>query len=81
MRRVARRAGARWVLELDSGYRVSLVGTPDRRNLWLLAREPAIDPAIEAEYLAEARAQGFDQADWIRTPQSGRSVTDDMLAD
>src|SRR5690606_41930080 len=70
-----------WVLRIDTAYRVSLVETPDRRNLWLLAREPAIDPAVEAEYLAAARAQGFDLTDWIRTPQSGRPVTDDMLDD
>ena len=73
--------GDYWVLRIDPAYRISLVGTPDRRNLWLLAREPAIDPAVEAEYLAAARAQGFDLTGWIRTPQSGRSVTDDMLDD
>jgi apolipoprotein D and lipocalin family protein len=65
-----------WVLKIDGHYRHALVGTPDHKYLWLLAREPHIDPAIENEYLAEAERQGYELAHWIRTPQSGERVTD-----
>ena len=30
--------GDYWVIQLDANYEVSLVGTPDRRHLWLLSR-------------------------------------------
>lgn len=70
-----------WVLKIDADYRHALVGTPDRKFLWLLAREPEIDPAVAAEYLDEAKRQGFDLDEWIRTPQSGDRVTDEQLAD
>lgn len=68
-----------WVLRVDDDYRRALVGTPDRAHLWLLAREPRIDPGIEAEYLAEARRQGYELDGWIRPSQSGARVTDDQL--
>ena len=68
-----------WVLKIDPDYRHALVGTPDREYLWLLAREHRIDPAVEAEYLAEARRQGYELDAWITTPQSGERVTDSQL--
>lgn len=73
--------GDYWVLKLDPGYRVSLVGTPDRRWLWLLAREPDLAPEIREEYLAEARRQGFDIAPLITPRHTGREVTDAMVED
>lgn len=69
-----------WVLRIDEGYSTALVGTPDHKYLWLLARAPHIDGAVEAAYLATAREQGFDLTPWIRTPQSGGRVTDAQLA-
>ncbi|UXA05440.1 lipocalin family protein [Mycobacterium sp. SMC-2] len=71
--------GDYWVLKIDDAYTVALVGTPDRKYLWLLAREPHIDDATEAAYLAEATRQGFDLDEWIRPRQSGGRVTDDLL--
>jgi apolipoprotein D and lipocalin family protein len=68
-----------WVLRIDEHYRHALVGTPDREYLWLLAREPRIDPAVEREYLAEAERQGYELEAWIRTPQSGARVTGEQL--
>ena len=73
--------GDYWVLKLDEGYTAALVGTPDRSNLWLLARAPHIDARTEQDYLDEARRQGFDLTDWIRPEQSGSRVTDDMIDD
>jgi len=71
--------GDYWVLKIDDAYTVALVGTPDHKHLWLLAREPRIDHATEAAYLAEATRQGFDLGKWITPRQSGRRVTDDLL--
>lgn len=62
--------GDYWILRLDPGYQVALVGGPDRKYLWLLARTPRIDAATRDEYLATARAQGFDLDELIHTPQS-----------
>jgi apolipoprotein D and lipocalin family protein len=63
--------GDYWILRLDPDYRVALVGSPDRRFLWLLAREPRVDAGTREDYLATARAQGFDLGPLIDTPQDG----------
>lgn len=64
--------GDYWVLRLDDGYTTALVGTPDRKYLWLLSREPKMDEATVRDWLSFAQAQRFDLAPLIRTPQSGR---------
>lgn len=73
--------GDYWVLKIDPDYRVALVGTPHRDYLWLLSREPQLDEATTAAYLAEGQAQGFDLTNWITVVQDGRRVTDDLLQD
>ena len=72
-------SGDYWVLKIDPDYRASLVGTPDRKNLWLLARSPELPEAVREEYLAEARRQGFDLSALITPRHTGREVTDTMI--
>lgn len=63
-----------WVLKVDDDYRHALVGTPDRKHLWLLCREAEIATDVEKEFLIEALEQGFELGSWIRPAQSGRRV-------
>ena len=72
--------GDYWVLKIDDAYTVALVGSPDRKYLWLLAREPQVDPETAAAYLDEATRQGFDLTRWITPTQSGGRVSDDQLS-
>jgi apolipoprotein D and lipocalin family protein len=72
--------GDYWVLKLDPDYRMALVGTPDRKNLWVLAREPDPAPEFVQAYLDEAIRQQFDLTPLIRPRHTGRDVTDEMLA-
>ena len=64
--------GDYWILRVDADYQTALVGDPERKYLWLLAREPGIDEAVKASYLETARQQGFDLSDLIHTPHTGR---------
>lgn len=52
--------GPYWVLAVDSGYRVAVIGTPSGRNGWVLARSPRIRPAELAAALAALERNGFD---------------------
>jgi len=52
--------GNYWILALDDDYRYAMVGTPDRRFLWILARRPCLDPAILADLRRLACRLGFD---------------------
>src|SRR5690606_37683984 len=52
--------GDYWVTALDPGYTVALAGSPGRKSLGLLAREPVLDELAREHYLGIARQQGFD---------------------
>lgn len=52
--------GEYWILKLDRDYEVALVGTPDRRCLWVLSRAPRMDAAALDAELDYARTLGFD---------------------
>ncbi len=51
--------GNYWIIGLEPDYSVALVGTPDRKYLWLLARDSHLSPAIRDRHLADARRLGF----------------------
>jgi apolipoprotein D and lipocalin family protein len=58
--------GNYWILYLDEAYRTVIVGTPDRDNLWIMARTPTIDEARYAELVGIARSLGFETDKLIR---------------
>jgi apolipoprotein D and lipocalin family protein len=64
-------SGDYWILALDPDYRHVLVGTPNRRYLWILSRTPGLPEATVQALLATARAQGFDTTKVLRTPACG----------
>jgi apolipoprotein D and lipocalin family protein len=61
------REGNYWILALDGDYRTALVGTPDRRFLWILSRTPQLDDAIYQRLVEQARQLSFPVSDLIRT--------------
>lgn len=72
--------GDYWVFKLDPDYRIALVGSPDRKFLWLLSRNHKLTEAERAPYLDWAQAAGFDVSTLIWPLQSGAHVTEAMLA-
>jgi apolipoprotein D and lipocalin family protein len=60
------REGNYWILDLDPEYRTVLVGTPDRRYLWILARAPQIDEVTYRKLVHLARGFGYPVEQLIR---------------
>jgi apolipoprotein D and lipocalin family protein len=59
------RDGNYWIIALgesepNAPYEWALAGTPDRRFLWILARQPCLPPEVLADLKAQARCLGFD---------------------
>ena len=52
--------GDYWILDLAEDYSHALVGSPDRKYLWVLAREPALAEGAYARILDKASGMGFD---------------------
>ncbi len=60
--------GDYWVLDLTDDYAAALVGTPDRKYLWVLSRTPAMADTTWARMVAAASRQGFDAGRLVRAP-------------
>ncbi|HET6407840.1 MAG TPA: lipocalin family protein [Chthoniobacteraceae bacterium] len=63
--------GNYWIISLAPDYSAALVGVPNRKYLWLLARRPEYPTLSRNRYLDIARSEGFDTskviiADWPR---------------
>lgn len=63
--------GDYWVIALDPDYSAAMIGSPDRKYLWLLSRQPEMDATIRDHYIARARQLGFDVDQLIHTPHTG----------
>ena len=64
--------GDYWIIHLDGNYTTALVGSPDRKYLWLLARQPTLDATVREHFLGIARQQGFELSTLIHTPHTGQ---------
>ena len=63
-------AGDYWILRLDPEYGWALVGTPNRKNLWVLSRTPALHPEVVGMLLEWAKERGFPVEDLTFTRQA-----------
>ncbi len=63
--------GQYWILYVDPDYRHAVVGTPDRKYLWFLARNPAVEDAMYTELVRFAQSRGFETDRLIRAEDAG----------
>lgn len=63
--------GSYWVLEVGKNYEYAVIGHPSLTMLWVLSREPSLDPSTYQHALELARREGFSPNDLVLTPQSG----------
>ena len=61
--------GDYWVLILDKNYDYVIVGTPNRKYLWILSRTSKLDEKIKNEILEKLPSLGFDASKLIWTIQ------------
>ncbi len=61
--------GDYWILDLAEDYSHALVGSPDRKYLWVLARDRKMAEETYAEIQEKAASMGFDASRVQRTAQ------------
>lgn len=59
-----------WVLAIDPEYQWSVVGSPDRKSLWVFSRVPVLQPDAFDAIFAKAAAEGFPKGPLIHTKQT-----------
>jgi apolipoprotein D and lipocalin family protein len=52
--------GPYWIIDLDPDYQWAVVGTPNRKYLWILSRTPRMDQELFDEIIARLPAKGYD---------------------
>jgi apolipoprotein D and lipocalin family protein len=61
--------GDYWVIGLDENYGWAIIGTPDRKYGWVLARVPELDDKTMAEIYAILELNGYDRAAFEISPK------------
>ena len=59
--------GDYWILKLGETYDYAVVGTPNRKYLWILSRTPTIDTKLYSELTEFAKSKGFNVDNLILT--------------
>jgi len=62
-------AGDYWILDVNSSYTRALVGSPDRKFLWLLSKNPSDQTKDFSTQIAIANAAGFETAALYSNPK------------
>jgi apolipoprotein D and lipocalin family protein len=61
--------GDYWVIGLDDDYQWAVIGTPDRKYGWVLARAPSLDDDTMNEVFAIIEKNGYRQDVFEMSPQ------------
>jgi len=61
--------GDYWILWINRSYTKAIVGTPSRKFLWLLSKDPSVIASDFTEPLQLMKAQGFDIDKIIENPK------------
>jgi len=56
-----------WIIDLGNDYDYAVVGTPNRKYLWILSRTPKMDDKLFSQLIESAKSKGFDVNKLIKT--------------
>ena len=59
--------GDYWIINLGKDYDYAVVGTPNRKYLWILSRTPQMDDKLFSQLIELVKSKGFDVKNLIRT--------------
>jgi apolipoprotein D and lipocalin family protein len=56
-----------WIINLGKDYEYAVVGTPNRKYLWILSRTPQMDDKLLSKLIESVKSKGFDVNKLIKT--------------
>jgi len=59
--------GDYWIINLGKDYEYAVVGTPNRKYLWILSRTPQMDEKLFSQLIESVKSKGFDVDNLIKT--------------
>lgn len=61
--------GDYWIIDLAPDYSYAVVGSPDRKYLWVLSRTPQLAETTYEQITRRVAAQGFETSRLVKTSQ------------
>lgn len=65
--RLFRVKGDYTIIKLEADYSTVLVGSADRKSLWVLSRTPYLNEEVKNDYVAYAKSLGFDTSKLVES--------------
>ncbi len=62
--------GDYWIINLGNDYDYAVVGTPNRKYLWILSRTPQMDDKLFSQLTELAKSKSFDVTNLIKTSRT-----------
>ncbi len=59
--------GDYWIIDLGKDYEYAVVGTPNRKYLWVLSRTPRMDEELYSRLIGSTKSKGFNVDALIKT--------------
>ena len=59
--------GDYWIINLGKNYDYAVVGTPNRKSLWILSRTPQMDDKLFSQLIESVKSKGFAVNNLIKT--------------
>ena len=59
--------GDYWIIDLGKDYDYAVVGTPNRKYLWILSRTPQMADKLYSQLIESVQSKGFDVNKLIKT--------------
>lgn len=56
-----------WIINLGKDYDYAVVGTPNRKYLWILSRTPQMDDKLFSQLIESVKSKGFNVDNLIKT--------------
>lgn len=66
--------GPYWIIGLGEKYEYAVVGTPNRKYLWILSRTPDISPQLYDSIVEDAKSKGFDTTNLIKNVHTSGNI-------
>ena len=56
-----------WIIDLGKEYDYAVVGTPNRKYLWILSRTPQMEDRLFSQLIESVKSKGFDVNNLFKT--------------
>ena len=70
--------GDYWIIKLGDNYDYSVVGTPNRRYLWILSRNPQMDETLFSQIVEFAKSNGFSIEKLIKNSPKKNTINNNL---